>query len=147
MTFPVLILFLMNLLKNGLQRELNHFFTLTSPVPSQVVDKSAFTKARKKFSYTAFIELNELLLDEIDHTFPLQTWHNFRLVGIDGSTIKLPDSDKIRMHFGVQKSGTEKDCPMARISQSFDVLNKISLDTYIAPIEDTDELTAAFQHL
>ena len=111
LTFPVLILFLMNILKSSLQRELNQYFKLNSQstIAKQIVVKSAFTKARKKFSYTAFIELNELLVEETKQEFPLQNWYGFRLVAIDGSTIKVPDSKEIRKHFGVQKSGTEKD--------------------------------------
>ena len=149
LTFPVLIIFLMNLLKNSLQIELDQFFNLNSQniISRPTVVKSAFTKARKKLSYTAFIEMNELLVKETKENIILQTWDGFRLVAIDGSTIKVPNTDEIRNHFGVQKSGTEKDCPMARISQSFDVLNKISLDTCILPIENTDELTVAYQHI
>lgn len=150
MTFPVLILFLMNILKSALQRELNPFFKLTLPQnlnATRGVVKSAFTKARKKFSYTAFIELNDVLIEETRQLFPLKHWQEHRLLGIDGSTIKVPDSKEIRDHFGIQKSGTRKECPMARISQSFDVLNQISLDAYISPIENSDELTAAYQHL
>ena len=66
LTFPVLIIFLMNLLKNSLQIELDQFFNLNSQniISKPTVVKSAFTKARKKLSYTAFIELNELLVKE-----------------------------------------------------------------------------------
>lgn len=149
LTFPILIFFLMNLLKSSLQRELNQFFNLDAglPVAKNTIVKSAFTKARKKFSYTAFIELNEQLIKETEQVFPLKKWNGLRLIAIDGSTIKVPNSKEILAHFGVQKSGTKKEPPMARISQSFDVLNKISLDTCISPIEATDELTAAYHHL
>lgn len=149
LTFPILILFLMNLLKNSLNSELNQFLKLgTQCLDAKCrVVKSAFTKARKKFSYTAFIELNKRLNEETEQAFSLRKWHGFRLIAIDGSTIKVPDSKEVREHFGVQKSGAAKGIPMARISQSFDVLNRLSLDTYLSPIEDTDELTAAVQHL
>jgi hypothetical protein len=62
------------------------------PVAKNTVVKSAFTKARKKFSYTAFIELNEQLIKDTEQVFPLKKWKGFRLVAIDGSTIKVPNS-------------------------------------------------------
>ena len=96
LTFPILIIFLMNILKSSLQRELNQFFKLTSycPLSKNIVVKSAFTKARKKFSYTAFIELNEVLVEETKQAFPLLDWHGHRLVGIDGSTIKVRSEER-----------------------------------------------------
>ncbi len=145
-----MILLQMNILRGALQRELNNFFKIFngSLIAENVVTKGAFTKARKKFSYTAFIELNNFIVEKVKTAFPLKTWRGFRLVGIDGSTLKLLQNiDEILKHFGVQKNGNEKGCSMARISQSFDVLNGISIDTVIAPIEETDELSLAAQHI
>lgn len=55
------------------------------------------------------------------------------MVGVDGSTLVVPNNDATAEHFGVWNSGSESPCPMARISQMFDVLNKITLDAILSP--------------
>jgi hypothetical protein len=52
--------FLINLIKGALQRELDQFFQVLSPgdVAKRVVTKSAFCAARQKLNPSAFIELN-----------------------------------------------------------------------------------------
>jgi hypothetical protein len=148
LTFPVLIIFLMNILRNSIQRELNQYFKIkeNSLIADIKVTKSAFTKARKKFSYTAFIELNNHLINEVQQSSNLKTWLGHNLIAIDGSTVNLPNADEIVNHFGTQPNGTEKKSPLARISQSYDVMNKISLDCIISPIKNTDELSLSVQH-
>jgi len=56
----VVVIFLLNLLKRSQQDELDEFFKLQkgTQVTVRVVTKSAFTQARKKLKYAAFIELN-----------------------------------------------------------------------------------------
>jgi hypothetical protein len=59
--FPVLIYFLCNFLKKPLQTEPDEFFDILNeeePVAQRLVAKGAFTKARKKLSHEAFIDLN-----------------------------------------------------------------------------------------
>ena len=137
-----------NLLKGSLQKELNTFFkTLNkSWFPVSFITKGAFTKARKKISHKAFIELKDELLVSYKSIFPIKTWKEFRLVAIDGSTIKLPKAHEIMDHFGTQNHENDEACPMARVSQSFDVLNDLTLDALIAPIK-TGELSLSVQHI
>ncbi len=74
LTFPNLIFFMSNLLKCSLQKELNTFFkTLNNNnFPTTFITKGAFTKARKKISHNAFIELNNELLVGNESIFPLK---------------------------------------------------------------------------
>jgi len=59
LSFPIVVVFLLNLIKGALQRELDQFFQVLSPgdVAERVVTKSAFCAARQKLKPTAFIEL------------------------------------------------------------------------------------------
>ena len=59
--FTIIVLFLLNMVKRSLQDELDEFFRFMSdnPVAIRVVRKSAWTQARKKLKYEAFIELND----------------------------------------------------------------------------------------
>src|SRR3954462_9224184 len=63
LSFPIVVVFLLNLIKGALQRELDQFFQVLSPgdVAERVVTKSAFCAARQKLNPTAFIELNRHL--------------------------------------------------------------------------------------
>lgn len=52
---------------------------------------------------------------------------------MDGSTLKLFQYKDIQEHFGSIKPKNGKACPMARVSQMFDVLNKVTVDAHIGP--------------
>ncbi len=126
-----------NLIKGSLQKELNAFFKILnrSMFTHTFITKGAFTKARKKISHSAFIQLRDELSIYFSLNFQIKTWNNFRLIAVDGSTVKLPKEDKIIDHFGTQSHENLGGCPMARVSQSYDILNNLTLDASIAPIK------------
>jgi hypothetical protein len=67
-------------------------------------------------------------VDYFYHQFAYQTWHSHRLLAVDGSTAQLPDTPDIVAHFGLWGS-----VPLARVSQMFDPLNKITVEALIGP--------------
>ena len=89
-----------------------------------VVSKAALTKARMKLRYEAFVELNLQLITHFEKHFRPRLWFGFRLLAIDGSTIKLPMTDDVAHHFGVCNVRQGAPSRMARVSQLFDVLIK-----------------------
>ena len=94
----------------------------------------ALSLARRKLQYSAFIEFNRHLLEFFcDHFKNIKTWYGFNLLAIDGSTLKLFKYKEIREHFGMMKPKNGSTCPMAHISQMFDVLNKVTIDALIEP--------------
>lgn len=99
-----------------------------------IPDKSAFSHARKKIKHSAFKELNSELLrfGEEQYDEMIRVWKGYRLIGLDGSTLQLPDTPEIREHF--DPYANPEDIPHARISEYVDVLNKIRLDCHLAPI-------------
>lgn len=141
--FVIVLLFLINLVKRSLQDELDSFFKVerASLLARRVVTKSAFSQARQKLQATAFVELNHLQVAHFYAHFPVQRWHDWRLLAIDGSTAELPATHAIIEHFGLW--GTK---PLARVSQLFDVLNHVTLDAWLGPKSD-DERTCAARHL
>ena len=141
-SFPTLLFFLLNLVKNPLQTELDSYFQIRSKalLPVRLVSKAAFCKARKKFSYKAFCELNLQLLHFFQSFFSPLTWQGFRLLAFDGSTLHVPNNPDTYAHFGGQPN-----CPMARISQCYDLLNRFSLDVTINPYS-VDERELALAH-
>lgn len=146
--FHLLICFLLNFVKGSYQDELDKFFQAINlfEVAKRVVSKVAFAKARMKLKYEAFIELNDHLIRAFENTFEPRKWYDHRLIAIDGSTCQLPRIKEIIDHFGVWNVKPGKPCPIARISQLFDSLNKISISAVISP-KSVDERSHAYQML
>jgi len=57
----------------------------------------------------------------------------WRLVAVDGSTVQVPNTPENLAHFGAWQPAKGAPCPMARISQMFDVLNDVTLEALIVP--------------
>jgi len=146
--FHVLIAFLINFVRGSYQDELDKFFKVLHrfDVARRVVSKVALTKARMKLKFQAFIELNHHLISYFEKHFNLLTWHDFRLLAIDGSLTRLPQITAIAEHFGVWRGRQGLPSAMARVSQLFDVLNKITIDALLCP-KSFGERELAAQHL
>jgi len=102
------------------------------------ITSSAYSQARQKLRHTAFIELNEGV---ISHFYaPQENYQRlwgFRVFGIDGSKIRLPDSEDIREHFGTinvanQTHELDTKYASALASVCYDVLNNIAISSEIA---------------
>ena len=151
LSLPYIILYFSNFIKSCYQTELNKFFNIFTPggVAIQKVSKAALCKARKKVKYSAFIALNTHTTSYFyDHFTPL-TWNGFFLRAVDGSTVQLPNEPDIADHFGAWNPRQGGPCPMARVSQLFDPLNKITVDAIISPKASGERELAAqhFNHL
>jgi len=147
LSFPYIILYFCNFIKSCYQTELNKFFNIFSSgnVAIQKVSKSALCKARKKVKYEAFIALNSHAVNYFYDNFTPLTWNGFFLRVVDGSTVQLPNEPDIANHFGVWNPRQGGPCAMARISQLFDPLNKITIDAIISP-KSYGERKLAAQH-
>jgi len=133
--FHNMIFFLMNMIKGSLQDELDYFFKAVhaEEVSTRTVTKSALTKARKKLHHQAFIELGRNLVSFFYDHFPCRRWKGFRILAIDGSTVKVPKTKDVADHFGSWNPAKGEACPVARISNLFDPLNGIVVDALISP--------------
>jgi len=150
--FSTLFIFMCNFLQTSIQEELDRFFLAIYKfdIPVRQATASAFCQARTKIQHTAFIEITQKIVHAFYTLFSTKTWHGFRLLAVDGSTAVLPDIPAIEEHFGVWKSRHDsKPCPMARVSQIFDVLNDITIDAYIGPksVGERDAACKHFKHL
>jgi hypothetical protein len=149
--FHNMIFFLINMIKGSLQDELDYFFKAVhaDEVSGRTVTKSAFSKARKKLHHQAFIELGQNLVSFFYRHFPCRKWQMFRILTIDGSTVKVPRTKQIADHFGAWNPAKGEACPVARISHLFDALNGIVVDALIRPKEQGERSLAAehTQHL
>lgn len=136
-------------MKSSLQTELDNFFKVVHlrDLPVNEVTKSAFSQARQKLKYQAFVELNHDQVNFFYDNFEYKKWHNYRLIAIDGSTCRLPYSKKIVGEFGIADT-TETGTPLilARLSQAYDMLNHIVVDACLDNYR-TGEHKLAEQHI
>lgn len=146
--FSTVVIFLINLLRSSIQNELDHFFKAIhkSDIANTEVTASAFCQARKKLKHSVFIELTAKAIEFFNHHFSPKTWKGFRLYAIDGSTVKVPRVEEVKEHFGEWNPAKGESCPIARVSQMFDVMNHISVDASIAP-KSIGERDLAAQHV
>jgi hypothetical protein len=146
LTFPRLILFMLNSVKKSLQKELTEFSYLLKDKRVKNITNSAFCQSRMKLNYNAFIQLNDGIIGEFytDNIFEL--WKGFRLLAIDGSKIQLPFSLEVIEDFGFAGNQGLIITPMAQTSSCFDVLNKMIINSEIDRYE-TDEYFLALKHI
>lgn len=136
LTFQTIFLFLINFIKGSYKDELDHYFKalFRLDVAISFVTKMAFSLARKKINYTAFIEMNRHLVEFFETHFQnRKRWCGFNLLAVDGSGQKLFKYNDVIKHFGTMKPKKGPERPMARISQLYDVLNKVTVDAIICP--------------
>ncbi len=147
LNFETLIYFFINLPKGSYQDEPDHYFkALThAEVFERVVSGSALCKARNKLKSEAFVDLNHRVVNYYYQHFKPVKWYGFYLLAVDGSTARVPRTDAVTEHFGTWKPDNGDPCPVARVSQMFDVLSKITIDAIISP-KEKGERELAEQH-
>ncbi len=128
---------------NSLFKKLKKGFLVTS---------SAWTKARKKLSHTAFIELNEKAIVEVVYEEEHERFKGFKLKAVDGTTVHLPDSQEIYEKFGTLETGNQnKDVKgrysCSKVSVLYDVLNFIGVNSVMGKCDASEREQLLGQHL
>jgi hypothetical protein len=134
--FPKLVLFMLNIVKQSLQKELTEFYLNFSTEKN--ITNSAYSQSRMKLNYTAFIELNDAIIKEFYTDNDFKLWRGFRLLGIDGSRIQLPFSVEILESFGYAKNGSNVIVPMAQTSFCLDLLNQMIINSELNRYETSE---------
>jgi len=137
---------MLNMVNGSVQSELSRFFQViqNKHITLNSVTPAAFCKARKKFSFTAFKALNNCLVDTFYSSSFVKRWNGFRLLAVDGSVTKLPNTQELLAHYG--KARAHANRPAARLSQLYDVSNKITVDLQVG-LHSTGERGLAVKHL
>jgi len=127
--------------------ELDHFFQAIFKwdVAQRFVSPSAISQARRKLSHRVFIELLDNLCRFVNEHASLKTFHGFRVFAVDGSTMRLPDNEEVRAHFGATRNQSGKRA-MGRVSLLFDALNRLTYDAILGNFH-VGEISMAWQHL
>src|ERR1035438_2008678 len=154
LTFPVLMLFLLQQTVKSIQRHLHEFLDeLAQGQLFEPLTSGAVTHARAKLKASAFSELNRdcVLPALYGSEHPIRRWRGHRLVGLDSSLVRLPDSQELEQTFGWQEVSNQSGTtgtryPEARLSVVYDLLNRTGWDTRLDP-STLGEVTLASQQL
>jgi hypothetical protein len=82
-----------------------------------------------------------------EHVALVARWHGHRLLGLDSSLVRLPDSAPLRAAFRVvvcsNHHGVQESYPEARVSVLFDLLNQMALDGALVGLRQGDTTLVA----
>jgi len=145
------ILFLLNFLRKSLCIEIsnlvNHLQQEFKNAKSEYFTKSAFVQYRKKISADVFVHLSNLLVSEFyRENACVKLFHGFRLLAVDTSIVNLPKKTGLEDIYGKSQNQAGDYLVQARVSVLYDVLNKFSIDSIIAPV-NTSERDMGLGHL
>lgn len=154
LTFPVLMLLLLQKSLKSLQTHAQEFFwQLRQGVAGPSVSAGAVTHARAKLRPSAFVELNQAVLHTVygpAHAGLVQRWHGHRLLGVDSSLVRLPSHAAVGEKFGwvqcANHHGLQERYPQGRVSVFYDVLNEVALEARLVA-STVAETELAHQHL
>jgi len=146
LSFPLIMSMLLRLVKKSLAIECELLELDGDTMPPS---KQAFSKARYKISHKGF---QELLEDSLSGTYTNDprygTWRGYRVIGADGSSLRLPDSKEIVATFGRFKpNGTDGTMPpLGRVSLFVDLCTSMICSARLARW-DIGEQTLAEEQL
>jgi len=129
MPFQNMIAFIINFTRKSLQIELNCFTDLCNN--KSEMTKQAFSKSRQNLSPETFELLNQELIAEFYTDNEIKTFKGFRVFGIDGSSIRLPESKELYEEYGSNEK--QNSVPLAITSVLYDVLNHIAIHATSQP--------------
>jgi hypothetical protein len=131
----------MTQLQKGLQREIAAFAEAIEQDGGSIpeVSKAAFCKARKKLKPTVFRELNKTALETFYDSNEVQRWQGWRVLGVDGSTIELPNSQQIQQEYGIFQTRKDgKAICLGRTLLIYDTLNHLTVYGGLGKMTDSE---------
>ena len=120
-------------LKFGAQKLLKNLLDVRVFNSDMTISRQAVSKACRKFPYQTFITLHQQAVNTFYQQHRARRWMGFRLVGVDGTKVRLPATDEMAATFGEQTNGGPGARPMALLVAHYDVLTKIPLSAELSP--------------
>lgn len=150
LNFHTMVLFMLRKSVKSLQNSLNEFFNQIDGNLTKI-SASAYSQARKNLSHEIFIDINKkAIIDYVYSEEEYDTYKGFRVLGIDGSKIILPESEDIRSEFGsISNKNQHGDLPEysgALVSVMYDLLNNLAVDSKIVHAHSSEKQLAV-EHL
>ncbi|WP_099355790.1 IS4 family transposase [Fredinandcohnia onubensis] len=140
LTFPEIILFVLNLVTKSLQIELNDFFDLIKK-EGETISKQGFSQARKKIKPEAFKMLFDTITTWFYQSNNSPNYMGFRLYAVDASIIEIANTQRLRDTFGASK-GNGKELARAMVSTIYDIENDLFVKGIITKCTDSERTVA-----
>lgn len=138
LSFPVMIVLLLNFLTRTMQIELDDFFANVLDAGTDSVTKQAFFKARKNILPDAFKELFLMTRDMVLNKNKIKRHKGYRILAIDGSELRL-DKTKENKDIFLPRNHSPENKTNAEISLLYDVISHYVIDAQIGSIGVCDE--------
>jgi len=135
----ILVSVLINL-KRSLSVEIDNFINKLDVDSTLEYTKQAYSKARQNLKPSAYIDLNDVVLEET-YSDKFKTFKNYRLIAIDGSTVQLPNTLEMREKYGVF-SEKDNNYPAGRICLTYDVLNEVIINGKLFSYNQSEQSAA-----
>jgi hypothetical protein len=138
--------------KTGLQREMDAFFKETEEEAFNIrrITKSGFSQSRKNLAPEAFLELNNLIVQDFYKEVAFLGYKNHRVLAVDGGFLNLPNHESIREEYGTRGMGRGRlrglKKSMCLLSMLYDPANYMALDVQDDHM-DASELQLLLRHL
>ena len=95
---------------------------------SRAPTRSALWKARQRLDPQVFVALNQQAIAQFSTKLSPSRYYGYRLLAVDGTTLRLPLSEAVIEAFGESTDGP----PLARVSTLYAVDSHLLLDAQIA---------------
>ena len=138
LTIEKLIVILINMPKRSLSIELKDVFGILED--KNPATKAAFCLQRTKLLPIFFQVWNRALVDCYYkyHHDKIKYWKGLRLIAVDGSSINLINKEEVINYYGTHDNQFSES-PMARVVQSYDLLNEIITFSNLYPIKTSEK--------
>ena len=136
---------MLSMVKESTQNALERYFAMNGE--ETFITQQAFSLARQKIKWEAFREMFQFTVATYYNINEIERWNGYRVSGIDGSKLALPDDEPLLKYFG--GNGANKESPVAQGSMLFDLLNDVVMHALIDPIKTGEQAQARahIQHL
>ena len=147
--FSLLIIVILRKSVKSIQLVLNE---LSVELDLDPITNGALTKARAKLRHTAFIELNrEAVVKVCYEDGHFKRYKGLRMLGVDGSKLRLPDKRDVIEEFGQISYKSGKNLPSGQhayglASVMYDVLNQVAVNSVLGHAR-AYEVDLALEHL
>jgi len=118
----------------------------------KTVTSSAYSKARKNINYEVFIELCNDIRDKFYEDDDYLKYKGFRLLGVDGSLVTLPNTSEMKESFTSSKvvnqyKDKSKTIVQGRASLLYDLLNSVVIDAVLTDNKTHEIIITKDEHL
>lgn len=145
LSFERVSLMILSLLKRSLSLELLSFFGQIGAL-EDLCTKSAFCQARLKLSSHFYKAWNTCLIRSFYQASndSIKSWKGFRLCGVDGSSITLPEYEELSDYFG-RKKHRHGSSTLAQLTCCYDLLNQLCIWAELRPYHQSEAAVAIEQ--